>query len=229
MKRNRRTAGIVGGLTAAAVCFTGVTAAASPSDAGHAKTVKAAPAKPGPSAAEDGKAVFNGLFFGQGKVGAELAKSPMFSEMRKELAKADAKDSARVARAVTGAVEAKYPGFFAGFDKKVRSGDPRKVESAVNDAQTKLMSIAKKTDAKDSARPVQNGQMCGTVVAVAGAVVHVAAAVTAAAAAVTVTVAVGANFVKAKNWFWSAPPKGDDTALGHDEAVATVTKILKVA
>ncbi|MFI1256426.1 sporulation delaying protein family toxin [Streptomyces netropsis] len=225
---NRRTAGIVGGLTAAAVCFTGVTAAASPS-ADHAKTVKAAPAKPGPNATQDGKAVFNGLFFGQGKVGAELAKSPMFSDMRKNLTKADAKDSARVAQAVTEAIEAKYPGFFAAFAKKVRSGDPRKVESAINDAQSKLLSIAKTTDGKNSAQLAQNGQMCGTLVAVAGAVVHIAAAVTAAAAAVTVTVAVGANFVKAKNWFWSAPPKGDDTALGHDEAVADVTKILKTA
>ncbi|MEU1312726.1 sporulation delaying protein family toxin [Streptomyces cinnamoneus] len=229
MKITRRTAGIIAGLTTAAVCITGATAAAAPSSVAHAQTVKAAPAKPAPNAAENGKAVFQGLFFGQGKVGAELAKSPMFSDMRKELAKADAKDSARVAQIVTDAVDAKYPGFFADFGKKARSGDPRKVESAVNDAQAKLLSIAKKTDAKDSAQPVQNGQMCGTFVAVAGAVVHVAAAVTAAAAAVTVTVAVGANFVKAKNWFWSVAPKDDTTALGHDEAVATVTKILKTA
>ncbi|MEH6373586.1 sporulation delaying protein family toxin [Streptomyces sp. KLMMK] len=229
MKTTRRTAGIIAGLTAAVVCVTGATAAAAPSAASHTQTVKAAPAKPAPNAAKDGKAVFQGLFFGQGKVGAELAKSPMFSEMRKELAKADAKDSARVARIVTDAVDAKYPDFFAAFGKKVRSGDPRKVEAAVNDAQAKLLSIAKKSDAKDTAQPVQNGQMCGTLVAVAGAVVHVAAAVTAAAAAVTVTVAVGANFVKAKNWFWSVAPQGDDTALGHDEAVATVTKILKAA
>ncbi|MEU1372203.1 sporulation delaying protein family toxin [Streptomyces triculaminicus] len=229
MKITRRTAGIIAGLTAAAVCVTGATAAAAPSAADHAKTVKTAPAKPAPNAAEDGKAVFKGLFFGQGKVGAELAKSPLFSEMRAELATSDAKDSARVAQVVTDAVDAKHPGFFASFAKKVRSGDPRKVESAVNDAQAKLLSIAKKADAKDTAQPVQNGQMCGTFVAVAGAVVHIAAAVTAAAAAVTVTVAVGANFVKAKNWFWSVAPKGDDTALGHDEAVATVTKILKTA
>ncbi|QLE75276.1 hypothetical protein FGW37_30080 [Streptomyces rectiverticillatus] len=131
--------------------------------------------------------------------------------MRNELAKGGTKDSARVARIVTDAVDAKYPGFFASFGKKARSGDPRKVEAAVNDAQAKLLSIAKKSDAKDTAQPVQNGQMCGTVVAVAGAVVHIAA-VTAAAAAVTVTVAVGANFVKAKNWFWSVAPQGDDTA-----------------
>ncbi|MEU2510796.1 hypothetical protein [Streptomyces syringium] len=229
MKITQRTAGIIAALTATAVCVTGATAAAAPGTASHAQTVKAAPAKPAPNATENGKAVFQGLFFGQGKVGAELAKSPMFSEMRKEVAKADAKDSARVARIVTDAVDAKYPGFFASFGKKARSGDPRKVEAAVNDAQAKLLSIARKADVKDTAQPVRNGQMCGTVVAVAGAVVHVAAAVTAAAAAVTVTVAVGANFVKAKNWFWSVAPKDDTTALGHDEAVATVTKILKAA
>ncbi|MEW2574986.1 sporulation delaying protein family toxin [Streptomyces syringium] len=227
MKTTQRTAGIIAALTATAVCVTGATAAAAPGTASHTQTVNAAPAKPAPNATENGKAVFKGLFFGQGKVGAELAKSPMFSGMRKEMAKADAKDSARVAQIVTDAVDAKYPGFFASFGKKARSGDPRKVEAAVNDAQAKLLSIARKTDAKDTAQPVRNGQMCGTVVAVAGAVVHVAAAVTAAAAAVTVTVAVGANFVKAKNWFWSVAPKDDTTALGHDEAVATVTKILK--
>ncbi|MEU3354415.1 hypothetical protein [Streptomyces sp. NPDC037389] len=229
MKITRRTAGIIAGLTATAVCVTGATAAAAPSSAGHARTVRAAAAKPAPNAAEDGKAVFKGLFFGQGAVGAELAKNPLFSDMRKELAKGDAQDSAHVARIVTDAVDTKHPGFFAAFGKKARSGDPRKVEAAVNDAQTKLLSTVRTTDAKSSAQPVQNGQMCGTFVAVAGAVVHIAAAVTAAAAAVTVTVAVGANFVKAKNWFWSVAPKDDTTALGHDEAVATVTKILKTA
>ncbi|MFF7726679.1 hypothetical protein [Streptomyces sp. NPDC008001] len=229
MKITRRAAGIIAGLTATAVCVTGATAAAAQSAPGHASTVKTAAAKPAPTAAEDGKAVFKGLFFGQGKVGAELAKNPLFSDMRKELAKGDAQESARVALIVTDAVDVKYPGFFASFGKKARSGDPRKVEAAINDAQSKLLSTVKTTDTKGAAQVPQNGQMCGTFVAVAGAVVHIAAAVTAAAAAVTVTVAVGANFVKAKNWFWSVAPKDDTTALGHDEAVATVTKILETA
>ncbi|MEU5430459.1 sporulation delaying protein family toxin [Streptomyces olivoreticuli] len=227
MKLKQRTIGVIAGLTATAVCATGATAVAATNDHGRTGSVAAAAATPKVDRDQDGKAVFKGLFFGQGKVGAELAKSPLFSDIRKQMAKNNPEDTEKISKAIVDSMNAKYPGFFADFSKKTRSGDPRKVETAVNAAQTKLLTVVKTSD--KSAQSVSAGQMCGTVVAVAGALVHIGAAVTAAAAVVTVTVAVGANFVKGKNWFWSVAPDGEKTALGHDMAVASVTKILKAA
>ncbi|GGZ86767.1 hypothetical protein GCM10010329_03290 [Streptomyces spiroverticillatus] len=230
MKHNRRTIGLVAGLTAAALSITGVTASAAPSAGASAPAAVVAAVPSAASAAaleKDGRAVFGGLYFGQGQVGESLSRSPLFSDLRKGLAQNDKAESVKVADALMDRIDAKHPGFFAEFSRKSRSGDPRRVEAAVNDGQAKL--VAELTKGDKSARVPENGQRCGATVAVAAAAVHVAAVFTAAGAVVTVTVAVGANFVKAKNWFWSVAPQGADGALGHDEAVASVTNLLKTA
>ncbi|MFD5479968.1 sporulation delaying protein family toxin [Streptomyces hawaiiensis] len=177
------------------------------------------------SAKTDGENVFRGLFFGQGEVGEGLAKLELFSEARKHIDN-NTPEEIRASNVVVELINKRSPGFFADLSEKARSGDPRQVEKAVTDAQNMLLAVAK----DKSATPVENGQLCGVTVAVGAAVVHVAAVVTAAGAAVTVTVAVGANFVKAKNWFWSSEPTtGDDTPLSRDEAVAQVTQALSAA
>ncbi|MCS0601410.1 sporulation delaying protein family toxin [Streptomyces sp. LP11] len=173
----------------------------------------------------DGEDVFRGLFFAQGKVGQELAHLDLFAEARQHLDN-DSYDEIRASNAVVELINKKSPGFFAEFSGNVRSGNPRQVEQAVIDAQNMLLSVAQK--AGTSATPEENGQLCGVTVAVGAAVVHVAAVITAAGAVVTVTVAVGANFVKGKNWFWSPEPTaGDGSQLSRDEAVAQVTEALK--
>lgn len=161
-----------------------------------------------------------------GEVGRGLSQLDLFAEARQHLDNDDL-DEIRASNAVIDLINKRSPGFFAELSAKTRSGDPRKVEKAVTDAQDMLLSVAQKSD---TATPVENGQLCGVTVAVGAAVVHVAAVVTAAGAVVTVTVAVGANFVKGKNWFWSPQPTtGDGTPLSKDEAVAQVTKALKTA
>lgn len=213
----------VAAVTAAALCVAAAPVATANAFGTSARPAAAAPAV---SAKTDGENVFRGLFFGQGEVGEDLAELELFSEARKHLDNSSPEE-VRASNVVIELINKRSPGFFADFSQKTRSGDPRQVEKAVTDSQNMLMAIAK--DDK-SATPVENGQLCGVTVAVGAAVVHVAAVVTAAGAAVTVTVAVGANFVKAKNWFWSAEPAtGDDTPLSKDEAVAQVTQALSAA
>ncbi|MFD7258472.1 sporulation delaying protein family toxin [Streptomyces sp. NPDC059874] len=214
----------VAGVTAAALCVAAAPSAIADSDGTSAKPVAAAPVVSEAAAKADGQNVFRGLFFGQGAVGRDLAELPLFSEARQNLDNGDI-DEIRASNAVIDLIDKRDPGFFAGLSRKTRSGDPRQVEKAVIDAQNMLMSVAQKDN---SATPVENGQLCGVTVAVGAAVVHIAAVVTAAGAVVTVTVAVGANFVKGKNWFWSPEPTSSDaTPLTRDEAVAQVTKALK--
>ncbi|MFI0774748.1 sporulation delaying protein family toxin [Streptomyces sp. NPDC021212] len=180
------------------------------------------------SAKADGENVFRGVFFGQGKVGRELAKLELFSEARKHLDNNSA-DEVRASDAVIELINKRSPGFFADLSGRARSGDPHQVEKAVTDAQNMLLAVAKDNKGK-SAAPVENGQLCGVTVAVGAAVVHIAAVITAAGAVVTVTLAVGANFVKGKNWVFSEEPTaGDDTPLSRDEAIAQVTQALKTA
>ncbi|WP_176712020.1 sporulation delaying protein family toxin [Streptomyces sp. DI166] len=213
----------VAGVTAAALCVAAAPTAIADTTSTSAKPAAVATAA---SAKSDGENVFRGLFFGQGKVGENLAELELFSAARQHVGN-DSPDEVRASNAVIELINKKSPGFFADLSRKTRSGDPRQVEKAVSSAQEMLLAVAR-TD--KSAAPRENGQRCGVTVAVGAAVVHVAAVVTAAGAVVTVTVAVGANFVKGKNWFWSAKPtSGDETPLSKDEAVAQVTKALKAA
>ncbi|MFD4245814.1 sporulation delaying protein family toxin [Streptomyces sp. NPDC058525] len=214
---------IVAGVTAAALCVAAAPSAMAESNAVSGKTLAAAPSV---SAKLDGENVFRGLFFGQGEVGRGLSQLDLFAEARQHLDNDDLEEI-RASNAVIDLINKRSPGFFADLSAKTRSGDPRQVEKAVIGAQDMLLSVAQKDD---KAAPVENGQLCGVTVAVGAAVVHIAAVVTAAGAVVTVTVAVGANFVKGKNWFWSPQPTtGDGTPLSKDEAVAQVTKALKAA
>lgn len=214
----------VAGLTAAAICVAAAPAAtADTATKAPASTAMASTA----SAKKDGENVFRGLFFGQGKVGEQLAGLELFADARKHIDN-NSRDQVRAANAVVDLINKRSPGFFAKLSAQARSGDPRQVERAVTDAQNMLLAVAHKGD--KAATPVEVGQKCGVTVAVAAAVVHVAAVLTAAGAVVTVTVAVGANFVKGKNWFWSAQPTtGDGSQLSRDEAVAQVTGALKAA
>ncbi|MFD3775124.1 sporulation delaying protein family toxin [Streptomyces sp. NPDC058612] len=214
---------MVAGVTAAALCV-----AAAPSamaDPGAKSVATVAAASPA-SAKADGERVFRGLFFGQGEVGRDLSQLDLFAEARQHVDNGDLEE-VRASNAVIDLINQHSPGFFAELSTKTRSGDPRQVEKAVTEAQNQLLTVAKKAD---TATPAENGQLCGVTVAVGAAVVHIAAVVTAAGAVVTVTIAVGANFVKGKNWFWSPQPTtGDGTPLSKDEAVAQVTKALKAA
>ncbi|MET7852276.1 sporulation delaying protein family toxin [Streptomyces avermitilis] len=213
---------VAAGITAAALCVSVAPSAMADSPGTSTKPAAAVSAA---SAKTDGENVFRGLFFGQGKVGRELAVLDLFSEARQYIDN-DSPDEIRASNIVVELINKRAPGFFADLSTTARSGDPRQVEKAVTDAQNMLLTVAKST----SAKPAEDGQLCGVTVAVAAAVVHVAAVITAAGAVITVTVAAGANFVKGKNWFWSADPtSGDGTPLSQDEAVAQVTQALKTA
>ncbi|MDQ0831409.1 SdpC family antimicrobial peptide [Streptomyces achromogenes] len=212
----------VAGVTAAALCVTVAPSAMADTSGVSARPAAAASAV---SAKTDGENVFRGLFFAQGQVGHDLADLDLFSQARQHLDNEDL-DEVRASNAVIELINKRSASFFADFSARARSGDPRQVEAAVADAQHMLLSVAQ----NKSATPVENGQLCGVTVAVGAALVHVVAAITAAGAVVTVTVAVGANFVKGKNWFWSSQPTtGDGTPLSKDEAVAQVTRALKAA
>ncbi|WP_314225671.1 hypothetical protein [Streptomyces zaehneri] len=212
----------VAGGTAAALCVTVAPSAMADTFGASERPAAAAPAV---SAKTDGENVFRGLFFAQGQVGRDLADLDLFSQAREHVDNEDL-DEVRASNAVIELINKRSAGFFADFGIRARSGDPRQVEAAVADAQHMLLSVAQ----NKSATPVENGQLCGVTVAVGAAVVHIAAVITAAGAVVTVTVAVGANFVKGKNWFWSPQPTaGDGTPLSKDEAVAQVTRALKTA
>ncbi|MER5730378.1 hypothetical protein ABT084_18940 [Streptomyces sp. NPDC002138] len=135
---------MVAGLTATALCVAAAPSAivdAGPKSAKPAKSAVTATARPSVSAKADGEKVFRGLFFGQGQVGADLSKLDLFAEARQHVDNDDLEE-VRASNVVIDLINKHSPGFFADFSTQTRSGNPRKVEKAVTDAQSMLMSVA---------------------------------------------------------------------------------------
>ncbi|MFE6403354.1 hypothetical protein [Streptomyces alboflavus] len=81
---------------------------------------------------DDGRKLFVGLYFGQGEVAEKLSRSQLFDVPENQAARANSPDALRHAARVLDRMEAVEPGFFAAFADDLRSGEPRRVQSALS-------------------------------------------------------------------------------------------------
>ncbi|WP_405615090.1 hypothetical protein [Streptomyces sp. NBC_00076] len=169
----------------------------------------------------DGRALFRGIFFGQGTVAQALAKdSDLFSKIGEVYKQNNGATAMKAGDALLDALAKKNPGYFQRFSTEVHSGSPARVQAALLRAPKDLKAIG--VGAKDA----DAGPTCVTI-AVAAAGVHIVAALTAAVVAVAEAAVAGANIVIGTNWFWSASKAG--STLTQEEAVAKVTTLLHAA
>ncbi|MGW5350924.1 sporulation delaying protein family toxin [Streptomyces sp. NPDC004031] len=207
-------------VTGAAALTTVGSASAASADASNktvsAKAANAGSAAPGKlSAAEDGRQLFAGIYFGQGPVAAKLASHGVFKGF--ELS---ANDSPKAVHAVAGLadrIEAKSPGIFAEFSVKSRSGDPRLVKEATADVSRALAGVS---DADLSAPPAASADCVALVVFVA---------VAAAVAAVVTVAGTGALVVNAAAVINVVVDTKPISSLPQDELMARLATTLRTA
>jgi SdpC family antimicrobial peptide len=113
--------------------------------------------------AEDGRAVFAGVYFGQGEVGEQLASTTHFGGADVDaLREANGTAEGRAATAaITDAVAERSPGFFGDLSSDMRSGDPRAVQRALARGAAQIKAVTREDSARD------NGRADGTFVIVA--------------------------------------------------------------
>ncbi|WP_159106625.1 hypothetical protein [Streptomyces rishiriensis] len=172
-------------------------------------------------ATKDGRLLFEGLAFAQGPVAEKLARSGKFVDvatLRKENSTAE---QMKAVTAVLDRIQKEHSDFFSSFSAKLRSGDPRQVESGVDQAAGILKSLAT-TKSRTGDTGTGIGRCANVVVAV-----NVLVAVNLGGA---VNVSVAVNFQAAKwvvttSHFWSATEKGQ-SSLSRDEEMAQLTQVL---
>ncbi|WP_327132702.1 sporulation delaying protein family toxin [Streptomyces sp. NBC_01343] len=173
-------------------------------------------------ATRDGRALFEGLAFAQGSVAAELADSGKFVDVAALREKNSTAEQRQAVSGVLDRIQREQPEFFGSFSAKLRSGDPRQVESGVAEAGKILQSLASSKAA--NAGDIGTGTaQCATVVLA----VNVLVAVNLGGAvnvAVAVNLQAAGNIVNALN-FWSSPANGG-SSLTKDEQIAGLTQVL---
>ncbi|RXS83685.1 sporulation delaying protein family toxin [Streptomyces sp. TM32] len=215
----RRTSVAIAAVTALAVSGVAVQGAmATP----PAPRTHSAEALAGVGTVKDGRALFEGLAFAQGTVAEELGKSGKFVDIAALRTKNSTPEQRKAATALLNAIQKQHPKFFSSFSAKLRSGDPRKVESATTEAGRILKSLATKSSAAVADAGTGSG-MCATVVLA----INVLVAVNLGGVA-NVSVALNVQAWRAAvNTvdFWSSPPSGS-SSLSRDQEIALLTKTL---
>lgn len=89
----------------------------------------------------DGKAIFKGIYFGEGKAAQAIAQFvPNFKDWVPE---SDRGILTGIENEFVSKIEKKYPGFFENFEREVRSNDLAKVKAALVNAGKALKEIVK--------------------------------------------------------------------------------------
>ncbi|MFF1449664.1 hypothetical protein ACFVYF_16165 [Streptomyces sp. NPDC058274] len=190
----------------------GAFTAAHAADAPAGSTVHASAPVHVPDARADGKALFTGLYFGQGTVGEKLLKSDAFIGDRSgQLKKNNTPEARKAIAELTTAVEKASPGFLAKFSADVRSGNPFRVKDAV-DAGTAQIEKISKVQSED-----------GTGVGTCAVTVNVVAFVNVVGG---INVASQVNVVVELALWWSAPG-GSIAPVKGDEQIAAFTEQLR--
>ncbi len=174
-------------------------------------------------ATRDGRALFEGLAFAQGSVAKDLADSGKFVDVAALRKKNSTAEQRQATSALLDKIQKERPQFFHTFSQKLRSGDPRKVESGVAEAGDILKSLAAAAEPKARDTGTGTGR-CATVVLAVNVLVAVNLG-----GAVNVSVAVNiqaaGNVVNALN-FWSSSAKDGESSLTRDEQIAELTQVL---
>ncbi|WP_103501956.1 MULTISPECIES: sporulation delaying protein family toxin [unclassified Streptomyces] len=206
MKKSHRLIAVV---AAAALLGTGAaTAGAASSAGGHGSPAVTTPLT---DATADGEALFAGIFFGQGQIGESLKSQLKYSDPEGQLEANKSAEAVDYVASLQAAMAESSPGFFADFSTRVRSGDPRQVEAALNDAGKLL---------EEGAQIVGADLPDGTGQAVF--VFNIAVLVNVGVGVNVAAIAVAAAVVEVQ--MWSVIEIQSD--LDRERAVATLTKVL---
>ncbi|MEE1942654.1 sporulation delaying protein family toxin [Streptomyces sp. TRM 70361] len=171
---------------------------------------------------QDGRALFEGLAFAQGRVAEEIADSGEFVDVAAIREENSTPEQRKAVTALLDEIHRMHPGFFASFSGKVRSGSPRLVESGVNEAVEVLKSLAGSESATKADLGTNSGHCINLVLTVNVVVaVNLAAAVNVATAATAANAAAVANVIE----FWVAPPRNGEP-LSRDQQIAKLTSVL---
>ncbi|MEW2299149.1 hypothetical protein AB0958_04035 [Streptomyces sp. NPDC006655] len=199
-------------LATGALLAGGAITAAHAADAPASPAVRASAPVHVAEARADGKALFTGLYFGQGTVGEKLLKSDAFIGDRTGQLKKNGTPEARNAiTKLAAAIDKASPSFFSQFSADVRSGNPFRVKDAVDAGTAQIEKIAK----------VQSDDGTGT--GTCAVTVNVVAFVNVVGG---INVASQANVVLELNFWWSARA-GDLAPVKSDEQIAAFTKQLR--
>ncbi len=207
-------------VTATTIGLSGVAVShASAAPAVNATTVAAD--KPGPAVGtdRDGRDLYAGLIFLQGGIGEKFAELDSYSGAKESYRRNDSAKARQVVGQVLDAIAKKDPRFFGSFSTRVRSGDPRKVESGMDQAVKLLTDVT--VDGKGAAEsPEDVGAGTGRCAVLA---VNVLIAVN-AGGAVNVSVAINVQAWKnVVNMSRVAPT--DEGGLTKNQKVADITRL----
>ncbi|WPO76201.1 hypothetical protein [Streptomyces sp. KN37] len=189
--------------------------AAAAADPASRATAAQAP-RTSPEAEQDGRDLFAGLFFLQGETGKEFAELRSYTGAKDAYRK---NNNAEARKAVTRVLEAmakKDASFFSDFSAGLRSGDPRKVESAMNDAVALLTKVTVSHKDAKGAKDVGTGTGRCAVLAV-----NVLIVVNAGGA---VNVSVAVNLQAWKNVVNMSVGPADDSGITKEQQIADITR-----
>ncbi|MFF1376895.1 hypothetical protein [Streptomyces sp. NPDC058308] len=209
--------------TMAAVTAIGVGGVIS-SNASAAPSAKTAPVAadksgPVPGTDQDGRDLYAGLIFLQGDLGKKFAELGSYSGAPDSYRKNNNAEARRAVAQVLDAITEKEPGFFSAFSAKVRSGDPRKVESGMDQAVKLLTDVT--VDEKDTGK--NSGDVGTGTGRCAVLAVNVLVAVN-VGGAVNVSVAVNVQAWKnVVNMSRAAPD--DEGGITKEQKVADITRL----
>ncbi|MFF7035151.1 hypothetical protein [Streptomyces griseus] len=133
---------IATGLAAAVALGAGVVGTAQASAAQTAPPAAVA-VKKAASAEEDGRALFGGLVFTQGRVADSLIAGGYYRSSKETLKENRGVKSVAAVGKLMDVMEKTEPGFFAGLSADLRSGDPRRVEAALDHTSALLKNHVK--------------------------------------------------------------------------------------
>ncbi|MFJ2816166.1 sporulation delaying protein family toxin [Streptomyces sp. NPDC087294] len=175
-------------------------------------------------AAQDGRALFEGLAFAQGSVAKDLADSGKFVDIATLREENSTAEQRQAASALLDEIQKERPEFFSSFSQELRSGDPRKVESGVAEAGDILKALVAEAEPKAAGTGTGTGRCAAVVLAV-----NVLVAVNLGGAlnvSVAVNIQAAGNVVNALN-FWSSSAQGENP-LTREEQIAELTQVLAV-
>lgn len=174
--------------------------------------------------------IFKGLFFGEGKVATlfpEVWKNPEVQANRAALSKVERKKIEAAKRDLITFINKRAPSFFDRFGTELQSGDPLRVETALNEVYNHVIAFGEERGLVEDG--TLTPQQCGpsAFCAVAAAVVVVLGNYIAVAHSVVIALAlfgiVGVFSTSPSN------TKASGAELAYDMYVARVTKQLAIS
>ncbi|GAA2265906.1 hypothetical protein GCM10010232_67690 [Streptomyces amakusaensis] len=214
---------LVAVVTATAVGVSGVTAsnafAAAPAQ-GSAVTSVTSERRAPVGTAQDGRDLASGIFFLQGEMGRKFAELPTYTRAKAVYQKNSTPEALQAVAGALDSIAAKNPGFFGDFSVEIRSGDPRRVEAAMNGAVAILTEVtaSKESSAQSAVKDMGTGTgFCVVVVLNVLVAVNIGGAVN---VSVAVNLQAWKNIVNA-----SVAPASGETDVTKEQQVADITRL----